>query len=250
MTKHSLTSSPIKLFADDIKMYHIVNNLNNAIYFQSILNSINYWCTDSQLSLNYDKCFILHLGKSNTKFSYGLNGVLFPSPDQVKDLGVFIDSSLSFSKHIAATCSKARSRCSLFLKSFISRDLFSMKQFYISYIRPLLEYSSPVWSPITQGDINALESVQRFYTNRVPCCTFLPYKRRLEILAIDSLQKRRQIADLVCLFSIINGSTNTFLHPYLNFELPSITRSHNLRICKPLLNLSLSYQNLIYRSEI
>ena len=123
-----------------------------------------------------------------------------------------------------------------------------MKLFFISYVRPLLEFSSPVWNPISQSDIHALEAVQRYFTNRIPSCTFLPYKRRLENLSMDSLQKRRLIADLVCIFSIVNGSSNTSLYPYLTFVDPSITRSHNLRISRPTFNLASSHQNFISRS--
>ena len=112
----------------------------------------------------------------------------------------------------------------------------------------LLEFSSPVWNPISQSNINTLSSVQRFFTNRIPSCTFLPYKRRLEILALDSLQKRRLIADLVCMFSIVNGTSNTSLYPYLTFVDPSVTRSHNLRIHRPTFNLASSHQNFISRS--
>ncbi len=216
--------------------------------FSSLYSSICSWCDNSQLSINVDKCCIIHLGKTNEKFFYCLNGVKLPSPDLIKDLGVFIDSSLTYSKHIAIICAKARSRCALFLKTFISRDPFTMKLFFTSYVRPLLEFSSPVWNPISKSDINTLESVQRYYTNRIPTCTYLPYKRRLEILSLDSLQKRRLVADLVCLFSIISGSSNTFLYPYIIFDNPSVTRSHNLRLSIPLFNLSASHQNLISRT--
>src|SRR6266496_2798044 len=124
-------------------MYRVVDILADVLIFQSILNSIISWCTDSQLTLNADKSFIMHFGNSNGNFSYGPYGTKLPTPDQIKDLGVIMDSSLSFSKHIAATCSKARARCAIFFKTFINRDIFSMKQFYVAYIRPLLEYNSP-----------------------------------------------------------------------------------------------------------
>ncbi len=248
MTTHSLPTSPLKLFADDIKMYHIVNNLNDALNFQSLISSLNSWCNESLLSINTDKCFIMHLGKSNLHYSYGLNGLKLPSTAQHKDLGVIIDSSLTFEKHIAVTCSKARSRCALFFKAFISRDPSSMKLFYTSFVRPLLEFSSPVWSPVSISQINMLESVQRNFTNRIPTCTYLPYQHRLSKLSLDSLQKRRLIADLVFVYSVVSGLCNTTLSPFLSFEHPINTRSHNLRLCRPSMRLSSSQQNFIARS--
>jgi len=248
MKKHDLQISPIRLFADDIKMYRVVNNLRDALIFQSYLDSISSWCDNSQLSINVDKCCVIHLGKTNDNFLYCLNGCKLPSPDLIKDLGVYIDSSLTYSKHIDIICAKARARCALFLKTFISRNPFTMKLFFTSYVRPLLEFSSPVWNPISKSDINKLESVQRYFTNRIPTCTYLPYNCRLKNLGLDSLEKRRTVADLVCLFSIISGSLNTFLHPHLLFDNPSTTRSHNLRLTTPLFNLSASQQNFISRT--
>ena len=92
-----------------------------------------------------------------------------------------------------------------------------------------------------------LESVQRYYTNKIPTCTFLAYNKRLEILHLDSLQKRRQIADLTLVYSILNGSTNTSLYPYLSLANPSVTRGHDLRIIRPIFNLAASSQNIISR---
>ena len=119
---------------------------------------------------------------------------------------------------------------------------FALEQLYMH-----VEFASPVWNPLSHSQINAIESVQRFFTNKIPTCTFLPYKRRLEILNLDSLQKRREIADLVVIFTILNGSTNSTLYPYLILANPSITRGHDLRIVRPLFNLCSSNQNILYR---
>ena len=248
MSKHSLSCSPTKLFADDIKIYHIINSLPDALFFQSVLNSIRHWCGTWQLSLNIGKCQILHLGKTNLKFSYGLNGIKLPAPSLVKDLGLLVDGSLSFTSHIASIASKARARCGVFLKSFISRDKNLMKQFFITYVRPTLEYGCVVWGPVSKGDINVLENVQKYFTNRIPGLQFLPYKKRLEMLSLESLHHRRVVADMTCLYSIVTGSLNASLSPHLVHIPPSITRGHNLKIYLPITRLSRSKQNFLSRT--
>jgi len=247
MQKHNFSFPPPRLFADDIKVHRIVNNLIDALCFQSILNSIYSWCLNSQLKINVSKCFVLHLGSTNNKFNYGFNGIAIPATLLIKDLGVYMEPNLSFNRHISITCSKARARCAIYFKTFVSRDIYSMKLFFITYVRPLLEFASPIWNPILISQINALESVQRYFTNKIPTCSFLPYKRRLEILNLDSLLKRRNVADQVFVFSILNGSTNCSLYPYLELANPTITRGHDLRILRPVLNLASSQQNLISR---
>jgi len=37
---------------------------------------------------------------------------------------------------------------------------------YVTYVRPMLEYDSPVWSPALKNIV--IESVQRRYTKRIP----------------------------------------------------------------------------------
>jgi len=46
----------------------------------------------------------------------------------------------------------------------------------MTYIRPMLEYSSGVWSPTQAGLIDKLESVQRHFTKRIPAIHELSYR--------------------------------------------------------------------------
>jgi len=175
---HSLTSSPVKLFADNIKAYQQVNTLSDAIFFQILINSIVSWCKYWQLSINVSKCQIIHLGKSNSLYTYHLSGEVLPNPALISDLGVKIDRTLSFFPHVAAISSKSRARCAVFLKAFTSRVKDIMLTFYKTYVRPLLEYGCAVWGPISSHNINTIEKVQRYFTNKIRGYTFLPYNLR------------------------------------------------------------------------
>jgi len=53
-----------------------------------------------------------------------------------------------------------------------------MSKFFITYVRPLLEYGSVVWSPTAAANITKLENVQRFFTNKITGCCYRPYKER------------------------------------------------------------------------
>jgi len=94
-------------------------------------------------------------------------------------LSVFTQSiqsvNLSFTPHISSIVSKARSRCAVFLKSFLSRDTKTMLNFFTTYVRPILEFSSSVCSLISSSDINKLENVQKYFTNKIQSCTCLSY---------------------------------------------------------------------------
>ena len=58
------TNHPVKLFADDIKIYSVVNTILDALTFQLLINSIDDWCNIWQLKINVSKSLILHLGSS------------------------------------------------------------------------------------------------------------------------------------------------------------------------------------------
>jgi len=57
---------------------------------------------------------------------------------------------------------------SLFLKCFISKDVSTLIRAFIVYVRPIIEYSSSLWSPQFKSDIESIESVQRKFTKRLP----------------------------------------------------------------------------------
>ena len=77
----------------------------------------------------------------------------------VNDIGVDIDSFLHFDKHVDRIVAKAYSRIGLLFRGFVSRNLNVFRQAYITYIRPLLEYASNVWSSHLIMQINSLERV-------------------------------------------------------------------------------------------
>jgi len=71
-----------------------------------------------------------------------------------------------------------------------------LRKAFITYIRPLLEYASSIWSPTQAGLIDKVESVQRQFTKRIPALHELSYRDRLSALNLDSLEHRRLRLDL------------------------------------------------------
>ena len=69
----------------------------------------------------------------------------------------------------------------------------------------MLEYCSPVWSPVAVTLRNQLESVQRRFTKRLRGFQTLPYDERCALLGLDRLELRRLRADLILCYKIIRG---------------------------------------------
>jgi len=54
------------------------------------------------------------------------------------------------------------------MRAFISRDIHLLKRAFLVYVRPIVEHKSVIWSPYTARHIDAVESVQRRFTKRLP----------------------------------------------------------------------------------
>src|SRR5579872_673237 len=140
---------------------------------------------------------------SNNKLNHDLrqcnsvDNVVLNDVSKIRDLGVIVDSKLKFTAHMAKNVTTAKQSTSLLFRAFLSRDPKFLIVAYKSYILPLLEYCSPVWSPHSVGDILLLESVQRRFIKRIPGLENMSYEARLEALDMISLECRRLQFDLV-----------------------------------------------------
>ena len=121
-----------------------------------------------------------------------------------KDIGVFIDSSLNFDRHINYAVNKANRVLAIARKTFecMDRDIFS--QIFKTLVRPHLEYAAPVWSPHLISQKELIENVQRRATKMVPGLSDLPYPERLRKLKLPTLAYRRVRGDMIQTFKLMN----------------------------------------------
>jgi hypothetical protein len=99
----------------------------------------------------------------------------------------------------------------------------------VTYVRPILEYCSTVWSPHYKYLCNKIESVQRYFTKRIPGLWHISYSVRLKSLGLMSLEARRSANDLVLLYKILNNDIDSsLLNSFVIAE--RRTRGHDLRI--------------------
>ena len=176
----------VKLFADDVKIYAVINDVSDIDMLQAGLDLLFNWSVDWQLPISINKCNMLHLGRSNGGHTYHLNSTDLPNVNNITDLGVLLDSNLRFIKHHRLIANKAHHRASLILRTFKSRDRYLLFKAFTVYVRPLLEYCSPVWAPVYKTDIDIIERVQRRFTKRLFGLSSLSYVERLNVLGAES----------------------------------------------------------------
>ena len=226
----------VKLFADDVKIYAVINDVSDVDALQSGLDLLCKWSVDWQLPISINKCNILHFGRSNNGHTYHLNSIDLPNVRDVTDLGVLLDSNLRFIKHYRLIANKAHHRASLILRTFKSRDRYLLFKAFTVYVRPLLEYCSPVWAPVYKTDIGIIERVQRRFTKRLYGLCSLSYVERLNVLGAETLELRRLKCDLLMVFKIIHKLVCIDFDEFFALNNYSHTRGHCFKLVKPLCN--------------
>ena len=109
---------------------------------------------------------------------------------------------------------------------FLSRNVNNFILAFKTYVRPLLEYAPQVyWSPQLSYLIDAIESVQRSFTKRLPGFANLTYAERLTNLKFDNLEQRRMHFDMIMCYNIVHGLSAIRFDDMFTFN-NSCTRGH------------------------
>ena len=243
-------SSNINLFADDTKIFSHSNTT-----LQQSLDKIFHWLKERKLNLNPSKCNVLNIHKNTSisTFDFKINNINLSSTNKITDLGIFIAENLKWNHHINYIYQIASTISFQVLKSFKSTDINILKKLYLVYIRPKLEYNTPIWSPHLKKDINHLESVQRRYTRIMfsRCnISYTSYLDRLTKLNIKTLEYRRIKFDLITFFKIVNSETTinlkNFFEPY---KTNYLLRGNNKKFtCRHHFNNDVWHNSFFYRS--
>ena len=174
----------------------------------------------------------MHLGHSNPKHEYYMDGTILEMTTEEKDLGVLVDDKLGFSKHIKGIVNKANRMLGLIRIGFACLNKEMFMNLYPVLIRPLLEYCVQVWSPHKQGDIDLLEAVQRRATRLVPELKNLSYEKRLSALGLTTLEERRTRGDMIETYKLITNKED--INPNKFFQMssergdPDLARGHKI----------------------
>jgi len=146
------TSVLCKLYADDVKLYCVIQTEQDASELQSSLDGLVAWSDQWQLSISSTKSAVLCIGQTDIDQCYAVKQANVSVVSEIRDLGILIDDKLTMSQHICARVKKARTRANVIFKCFHSRHRATLLKASITYVRPLLEYATPVWSPYMLTD--------------------------------------------------------------------------------------------------
>ena len=219
-----LTNSKCLLFADDAKIFHAIDRTNfkeDMYQLQCDINQFAAWCKLWHLKINMSKCYIMRFSdklktannsndyvEQNSSISgvnYFLNGQLINHVSCYKDLGINYSDSFNFDFHVDQVCKKSFHALHTINKCFRFSSQNVHLLLYNSYVHPLHDYGSSVWSPSHRNQINKVEKIQCFATKYILGYPTLSYDECLVECHFMSLEKCREFLDHCLFYKLINN---------------------------------------------
>ncbi len=163
----------------------------NRTSMQASLTSLCAWARKWQLKSCHLTCVYTSNSAIVISCSYALNEYILWSRSSTRDLGITIQSNLKPGLYCTEFAGKANTRSKLILKSFLSHNQINYVRTFVTYVRNLLEYYTPVWKPFYKCNIDIIKNVQHTLTRKVFYLSHLPlasYDNRLAHLGLECLE--------------------------------------------------------------
>lgn len=221
----------VLIYADDMKLFIEIKNVDDINTFKNEVTLFHTWCKKSLLQLNVKKCNLISFSRKRNKpdMAISLGDQNIDRCERIRDLGVILDSKLTFIDHYNTIISRANNMLG-FIKRFCYnfQDPYTIRTLYFAYVRSILEYCSTVWSPFSISHEERIESVQKqflLYALRRLGWTLFPlpsYKDRCMLINIQTLKVRREFAMVSFINNIVSHQIDsTEILSKLNFYVPT-----------------------------
>jgi Reverse transcriptase (RNA-dependent DNA polymerase) len=142
----------VLVYAYDMKLFLPVSSSQDSLKIQSDLDRLARWCDENALPLTVGKCKIM----SFTRFTYTIGSSTLERVVSITELGVILDSKLSFRNHIDTKIAKGLAMLG-FMKRLSSdfRDPYTLKTLHSKLV-----YACCVWQPFYAVHIARIERIQ------------------------------------------------------------------------------------------
>jgi len=186
----------------------------------SFYNLTWLWAENWQMEFNPSKCLHLTISNKHHHFnhSYYISNHFMQKVSHAKYVGVIFDEHITWKNHIRDICAKANAALAFIKRNINSCPNYIKSNWYKTFVRPILEYASPIWVPHLQVDISTLEKVQ--YTAARYALNDYSWRNSvtamLKSLEWPTLKPRCVYSKLVMFYKIINSHIEVpslFLNP-------------------------------------
>jgi hypothetical protein len=177
----------------------VVTSLNRDLEY------IAAWCDRWGMAVNPDKTKALIISRSRTVYpafpDLVLGGAIVEIVPELKLLGILLDSKLTFESQIRVIVASTSGRLGILRKALhLYCDAEVVSRSYWSYVLPVLEYCSPVWSSAATCHLSLLDRIVRravaLSDGKVVC----------------DLVHRRKVASLCMFYKVFNNPCHPVRH--------------------------------------
>ena len=218
----------IKKYVDDTTLSEILRELQPS-RLQDALNDAVEWTRSNDMNINRSKTNVMNITFSKKVDFTPLSIASEPieTVSSAKLVGVYLQSDLKWNAHIDSIVKKAAPR--LYYLRQLKRSkatVDDMLKFYLSIVRPVLEYAAPVWSSsLPEYLVYRIEQVQKRALRII--LPHLDYTEALKFLKLTPPLYERVKAYVKNFFRKIENSNDK-----INHILPP-KRSHNYHTRNP-----------------
>lgn len=133
-----------------------------------------------------------------------------------------MNSKLSNKTNVSKRVAKGLGCLHLLLRVILVTDPKILIKCYKTYVLPVIEFASQIWSPITKKDCESLEKVQKIFTRAVYARNnkeIPSYKTRCFELGLPLLKERRIVNDLAMAWKIIKGKSRLRCGTFFQYKI-------------------------------
>ncbi|KAK0169327.1 hypothetical protein PV328_012197 [Microctonus aethiopoides] len=231
------------IFADDVQIYRdcVPSEIDHAIdKLRNDINAISQYAIDNDLKLNLDKTKILIMGsasyinniEADTLPVITINQTVLPYVQHARNLGVILQSSLSWSKHVTYISSRVHTTLYRIKLHNNSLSVPLKTKLVTSLIFPILDYCCVVYNDVTvQLNLKLqrlMNSAIRFIYNIRRDEHITPFRLKLRWLTV---RDRRKYFMAILVYKILFGVTPDYIKEI--FELRRVDLRQSERNIKP-----------------
>ena len=221
------SNSSVQLYADDTVIYSSQSRLLDAqTALQLDFDALQNWLSSNKLLLNKTKSYTMVFGtrqslksKSNNLIIKCNDDTLLHRVDQIKYLGLWLDSELSFKLHIEHISRKINFGTSVL---FRSRNCFTLnirQKLASQLILPFFDYADVVYQTASKTNLLPLTTAYNNLCRFVLGCSYTTHHCSMyNSLSWPSLGTRRHIHWLQFIFKCIHLNYPYYLQQFLTLH--------------------------------
>ena len=222
----SLDLGPVSVirYADDTTIIACDKTLNEVqLKLQSSVDNALVWLNNNRLLVNSSKSKCMLIGTrqrlANSSLLIHINGTFLENCEYTKLLGLYIDSNLTWNKHVDFLCKKLSKKLGILYRYSKILPKYTLHIIYNTLIQPDIDYAISLWGHCAILYFNKIQRLQN-RCGRIICNNFdwsVSSNILLNELGIMTLKVRKDYFIGMLMFKTLHDSGLSYLLPQLKF---------------------------------